>query len=102
MGTTMTMPCLLRDSCISFVVGPSGMLLDRLVPARALLGAEVRAVEDLLHAEDLHALRGGVFNQLQVLLDVEPLYLFDGRVRGRGVCRLYESAFDCARHKNLR
>ncbi len=77
---------------------PIGHALDGLVPARLLLGAEVRRREDLLHAENLDALTGCVFNHAQVLFDVGALNLFDGRVGRRGVGGLYETAFNCSCH----
>src|SRR5690606_27430549 len=49
--------------------GRSRDRLGRLVPARILARAEVRAVEHLLQAEDLHALATGLVDQWQVLLD---------------------------------
>jgi hypothetical protein len=66
-----------------------------------LLGAEVRRCENFLHAENLHTLTRGVFDKPQVLLDVGALDLFDGRVGGRGVCGLNESAFNSSRHVRL-
>ena len=38
---------------MSLMVGPVGHALGQVVPLRLLLGAEVRAVEELLQAEDL-------------------------------------------------
>jgi hypothetical protein len=63
-----------------------------------LLGAEVGRGEDFLHAENLHALSRGVSNHRYVLFDVGALNLFDGRVGGRGVGGLYETASDSSCH----
>jgi hypothetical protein len=54
-----------------------------------LFGAEVRRREDLLHAEYLHTLLRGLFDKLQVLLDIEPLDLLDRQIGGGRVGTLY-------------
>ena len=51
----MTIPCCLAIACIRSDGRAIGNLLDHLVPARLLLGAEVRPVEELLEAEHLDA-----------------------------------------------
>src|SRR6266568_3855508 len=58
---------------------PVGDTLGQVVPARLLLGAEVRPVEQLLQAEDLDLLARGPIDQLQVLVDHG---LLDGRQAG--------------------
>ena len=63
------MPCFFASSCISLIVGPSGIRSIMLVPARLLLGAEVRAVEELLQAEDLDAAPRRLVDERQVLVD---------------------------------
>jgi hypothetical protein len=89
---------LLRDFLHEFDGRAIGNFLDRFIPARLLFGAEIRRGENFLHAKNLHALFGGVFDEPQVFLDIGALDLFDGRVGRRGVRRLDESAFNCAWH----
>jgi hypothetical protein len=57
-----------------------------------LLGAEVRAGEDLLHAEDLHALAPRLLDQVDMLSDVRVSDRIDRFLRTAGMCRLYEAA----------
>src|SRR5688500_4416009 len=77
---------------------PIRNLLDGIVPARALLGAEVRTGEDLLHAEDLNALAPCLLDELQVLVDVGFTNGLDRLISATGVRRLDEPAFDEAGH----
>ena len=56
-------------SCISRMVGPSGMGSVKSYQRGGLLGAEVRAVEDLLQADDLRAGFGGLLDVGDVLVD---------------------------------
>src|SRR6266849_1944781 len=77
----------------------AGDLLGQLIPASLLLGAEVRAVEKLLQAEDLHFLLGRLGNQALVLddhffLDVGERVLF----RGPLTLGLYQAAANHAGH----
>src|SRR5438270_10544889 len=77
---------------------PVGDLLDRLVPARVLFGAEVGSGEDLLHAEDLHAFLARLIDVLQRPLDLRVADRFDalvGRCRERG---LDQTGFDDSGH----
>src|SRR5206468_2766139 len=75
--------------------------LDRIVPARLLLGAEVRSVEDLLHAENLHTLTSSVLNHFQVLINIRALDLLNRSICRRNVGGLDKSAFDSTWHINL-
>jgi hypothetical protein len=54
-----------------------------------LFGAEIRRRKDLLHAEDLYALFRSLLDKVQVFLNVEPLDLFDGEIRGGRIGTLY-------------
>ncbi len=63
---------------MSLVVGP-GNRLGEVVPFDLLLGAEIRAVEQLLQANNLGAFVGGLVDQCDVLVDHRPLDLFDRR-----------------------
>ena len=81
------------------MVCPSGIFSTGVVPARALLGAEVRTGEDLLHAEHLHAFPAGLIDVLQRPLD---LRVADGleRIRDvRGEGGLNEAGFHDSRHE---
>ena len=49
--------------------GPVGHAVPSAVPLRLLLGAEVRTVEELLEAQDLHLLPRGLIDQLEMLVD---------------------------------
>src|SRR5687768_6374272 len=72
--------------------------LDRVIPSCTLLGAEVRAGEDLLHAEELHAFLPRTLDQRHVLGNVR---LADGLERfsgAAGVRGLNETGFDETRH----
>src|SRR5688572_29207484 len=68
----------LRDFLHQLDRGAIRYPFHRVVPARVLLGAEVRTGEDLLHAYDLYSVAAGLIEQLQVLLDIEI---------GRASCR---------------
>src|SRR5687767_12528152 len=57
---------------------PARHLLHELIPGFVLTGAEVGAVEQLLEADDLGALRGGLGQVTGVLVDHRPLDLLDG------------------------
>ncbi len=77
---------------------PVGNRLDGVVPARALLGAEVRTGEDLLHRQDLHALAPRLLDETQVLLDVRLADRVDLLLGGAGVRRLDQSALHHSGH----
>ena len=51
-------------------------LLDHAVPARRLLGAEVRPRKDLLHTKNLHVLACGFLDEFQMFLNSIPLDFF--------------------------
>src|SRR3954454_16554088 len=75
-----------------------GDFLDRVVPARALLGAEIRAGENLLHAQHLNARGAGLVDVLESALG---LRLANGverfaRVASKG--RLDQTASDDSGH----
>src|SRR5262249_35557711 len=77
----------------------AGHRLGGVVPALVLARAEVRAVEDLLQAEDLHALLAGLVDQRQVLLEHRGLDLGHGlRLVVDGITGLDEARDDLARH----
>ena len=79
---------------------PVGNPLGEVVPLDLLLGAEVRAVEQLLQADDLDALFGGLGDHGDVLVDHRLLDLLDrrrGRLAERG---LNQSAADNSGHGN--
>src|SRR6266498_2928259 len=73
-------------------------LLHCVIPARLLFSAKVRRCENFLHAKNLHALLGGLFDEAQVLLDVEPFDIFNRQIRWRGIRCLNKSTFDGAGH----
>jgi hypothetical protein len=56
---------------------------------RLLFRTKIRGREDLLHAENLHALLRGVFDVVQMFLDVQPLDFLDRQVGRGGVGTLY-------------
>ena len=88
------MPYLLACCAISSVVGPGHRLGD-VVPVRVLRRAEVRAVEDLLQPEDLHAAPAGFFDEREVHVDRRLADLLDRRGRiGQRRGRLNEAADD--------
>src|SRR6185369_6085494 len=66
-----------------------GNTLDCFIPARLLFRTKIRSREDLLHAENLHALLRGVFDVVQMFLDVQPLDFLDRQVGRGGVGTLY-------------
>ena len=78
--------------------GAVGDALGQLVPPRLLLGAEIRAVEQLLQADDLRPLLGGLGDQGDVLVDHR--LLDDGDRRGRRLAErgLDQAASDDSRH----
>jgi hypothetical protein len=83
------------------VVGPSGTRLGEVVPLGRLLGAEVGAVEQLLEAEDLHALLRGLLGEAHRLLD---LGVVDGFEAGGAVeleTGLHEARLDDTRHEGI-
>src|SRR5437773_4611779 len=77
---------------------PVGNFFDGFVPAHLLLSAKVRRRKYFLHAQDLHALFGRVFDHRQMLFNVQALDLFNGRVSRPGVLRLNQSAFNYSWH----
>src|SRR6476661_826514 len=87
---------LLRDVLHEARGGSIGNALHRVVPSRALLGAEVRAGEDLLHAQDLDALASGLLDEAHVFREVrfaDGLELLGGAagVAGLDQTALYDS-----------
>ena len=58
--------------------GGAGDFFGSLVPARVLAGAEVWSVEDLLQAQNLHALLASVFDHGKVLVHHRLLNFLDG------------------------
>src|SRR6185312_15600351 len=73
--------------------------LGHLVPSRLLLGAEVRAVEKLLQAEDLHFSLCRRGDQTLVFADHFLFDLGQGEFGGRPfTARLNQAATDNARH----
>src|SRR5258708_22436527 len=79
---------------------PFGNALGEFVPARLLLGAEIRTVEKFLQAENLHLALGGVANQTLVLgdhlfLDLSQRELF----RRPFTARLNQATTDYTRHR---
>ncbi len=72
--------------------------LGRVVPARALLGAEVGSVEDFLQADDLRAFAGCLADQAEVLVDHGLLDLGQRLLGGLHVGGLDERAANNARH----
>src|ERR1043165_6398380 len=77
-----------------------GDLLDGVVPARVLLGAEVRTGEDLLHAEHLHAFLAGLIDVLERALDLGVANGLDrlaavGREGGLDQTALHDSGHFC-------
>ena len=83
---------------MSRVVGPSGIASTASYHRVALLGAEVGAGEDLLHAEDLHALAPGLLDQRHVLGDVRLADGVELLGRGAGVGGLDQAALDDSGH----
>ena len=73
-------------------------LLDRVVPAHLLLGTEVWRREDFLHAENLHALFGRIFDQRQMFFEILLLDLFYRRISWRRISCLNQSASNCSWH----
>src|SRR5258706_1574774 len=76
--------------------------LSQFIPARLLLGAEVRTVEEFLEAEDLDLLLGGVGDQALVLgdhffLDVTERHF----LRGPFAVNLNQTATHIASHNDL-
>src|ERR1700757_30530 len=59
---------------------PVGNWFRKVIPARRLLGAEIRAVENLLKARDLGACCGSMADHRNVLVDHGPLARFEGLV----------------------
>src|SRR6185503_20058590 len=78
---------------------PVGNALHGVVPSRALLGAEVRTCEDLLHAEDLDALARGLLDEAHVLGEVRFADGLELLGRAAGVGGLNEAALYDARHR---
>ena len=79
--------------------GSVGDLFGDVVPAGFLFGAKVGAVEELLEAENLHALFGGLFDHGDMFFDhgvTNGGGVFGSGVSGGG---LNEAGFDDARHK---
>ena len=76
--------------------------LGDVVPVRVLRRAEVGTVEDLLEAEDLHALLAGFVDERQVDVDGRLPDLVDGR-RGIGERSggLDQAADDSSRHSGI-
>src|SRR5215813_9476267 len=68
------------------------------IPPRGLFGTEVRTCEDFLQAQDLRTLRGGFFDQLQMLFDRIALDLFERFFSGSGASSLNEGTSNNARH----
>src|ERR1051325_3762270 len=77
---------------------PVGDLLDRVVPARVLLGAEVRPGEDLLEADDLHTFLCSLLDVLQRALGLRFADLVDRLARIDRECGLNQTCFDDAGH----
>src|SRR5436190_1496504 len=77
---------------------PVRNLLYHVVPLRILLGTEVRAGEDLLHADDLHTLLAGLIEKFQVLLDVGFADRLQRLVRRARMSSLNQSALYDTRH----
>src|ERR1035438_8336039 len=78
--------------------GSAGNALGQVVPANVLLGAEIRAVEKFLQAEDLHFFFGGLLDQLEVLVDHRLLDLRQRTVGAAGVARLNQTTAHIAGH----
>ncbi len=78
--------------------GAVGDRLGEIVPAGGLLGAEVRAVEDLLQADDLRAGFRGLPDVIDVLVDHGLLGGFERSVRRRDVGGLNQRAADISGH----
>src|SRR5690606_13002584 len=73
--------------------------LGDVTPARVLAGAEVGPVEDLLEAEELHALLAGLLDHREVLFDHRVAHLLDRSVLlVEGVGHLNEAADYLSRH----
>src|SRR5688500_5306337 len=70
----------------------------RVVPPGTLLGAEVRPGEDLLHADNLHALAPRLVEQLQVLLDIRFADFLQRLVGRARVGRLNQAGLHYTRH----
>jgi hypothetical protein len=81
--------------------GAAGDGLGERVPARLLLGAEIRAVEKLLQAQDLGLLASGLLDESHVLLDHRLLDSGQSRIRSLDVPGLDQSAANDARHGPL-
>ena len=78
--------------------GAVGDALGQFVPAGVLLGAEIRAVEKFLQAEDLRFLLRGLLDQLEVLVDHGLANLRQRTIGGNGVAGLNQGAADIAGH----
>ncbi len=79
-----------------------GYLLGHVVPADMLLRAKVRAIEEFLEAEHLHALLRRRADQLEVLLHHGLLDRGHGVRRSELVVRLDQTTADYPRHMRLR
>jgi hypothetical protein len=91
---------LLRDLLHEPRGRPVRNALHGVVPSRALLGTEVRAGEDLLHAQDLNPLATGLLDEAHVLREVrlaDGLELLGGTA---GVDGLNEAALYDAWHRS--
>ena len=69
---------MLLSSVGNQVGGGAGDFFGSLVPARVLAGAEVWSVEDLLQAQNLHALLASVFDHGKVFVHHRLLNFLDG------------------------
>jgi hypothetical protein len=72
--------------------------LRGVIPPRRLLGAEIRACEDFLHAEDLHTGGARAFDQLDVLRRIRLADDLERFICAAGVRGLDQSDFDVAWH----
>src|ERR1041385_50504 len=75
--------------------------LSQLIPAGALLRAEIRAVKNFLKAQHLDLLFRRLFNQLQVFFNHGFFDLFERLVRAQHVAGLDQAAAHNSRHRHL-
>src|SRR3954454_21815242 len=75
-----------------------GDALDRVVPARVLLGAEVRTGEDFLHADHLHAFLTGLIDVLEGALELRVANGLEALVGARGERGLDQAGFHDTGH----
>jgi hypothetical protein len=66
-----------------------GYSFDSFVPARLLLGTEIRRSKNFLHAQDLYALVSSLFDKAKMLFEIQALDIIDRQISRRCVGALY-------------